>query len=115
MHPVVDAICRDIADARATRQSGRISTPVAREICQQHYGQVKGLPKDEILRICDELLLDKHDLVRKGYGWMLKEVSNKDPKLIYDFVMARKRAMPRVSLRYAIEKLDPESRKELMA
>ena len=69
----------------------------------------------EGLQIADKLLLDQHDLVRKGYGWMLKEISNKDPKLIYDFVMARKRVMPRVSLRYAIEKLDAQSRKELMA
>lgn len=67
------------------------------------------------LEIADRLLLDGHDLVRKGYGWMLKEISNKDPELVYDFVMERKQVMPRVSLRYAIEKLDSKSREELMS
>lgn len=69
---------------------------------------------EEGLKIADKLLLDKHDLVRKGYGWMLKEISNKDPELIFDFVMERKKIMPRVSLRYAIEKLNPELKKVAM-
>jgi len=79
------------------------------------YSIRRGKLFTEGLRIADKLLLDEHDLVRKGYGWMLKEISNKDPKLINDFVMERKQMMPRVSLRYAIEKFDPESKRELMS
>ena len=35
------------------------------------------------IKIADLLMLDKHDLVLKGYGWMLKELSIKEPYLIF--------------------------------
>jgi len=35
------------------------------------------------LQVADLLLQDEHDLVRKGYGWMLKELSTKEPDLVY--------------------------------
>ncbi len=35
------------------------------------------------LQAADLLLQDEHDLVRKGYGWMLKELSTKEPDLVY--------------------------------
>jgi len=65
--------------------------------------------------IADLLLMDGDDLVQKGYGWMLKEISNKDSQPVFDFVMERKDRMPRTALRYAIEKMDPERRKQAMA
>lgn len=64
--------------------------------------------------IADQLLMDEDDLVQKGYGWMLKEISNTDPVQVFDFVMDRKAIMPRTSLRYAIEKLPPELRQQAM-
>lgn len=64
--------------------------------------------------IADLLLMDEDDLVQKGYGWMLKEISNSSPNPVYDFVMQRKERMPRTALRYAIEKLDPTLRREAM-
>lgn len=78
------------------------------------YSIRRGRLFKESLEIANKLLLDEHDLVRKGYGWMLKEISNKDPDLIFNFVMERKEIMPRVSLRYAIEKLNSKLRKEVM-
>ena len=65
----------------------------------------------EVFRIADILLMDKDDLVQKGYGWMLKEVSNKHEKEVFDYVMRHKDKMPRTALRYAIEKM-PESLKK---
>jgi len=53
-------------------------------------------------------------MVQKGYGWMLKEASNKYPKEVFDYVMRNKKEMPRTALRYAIEKLSPEFRREAM-
>jgi 3-methyladenine DNA glycosylase AlkD len=64
--------------------------------------------------IADQLLMDEDDLVQKGYGWMLKEISNTDPIQVFNFVMERKAFMPRTSLRYAIEKLSPELRQKAM-
>ena len=64
--------------------------------------------------IADLLLHDEDDLVQKGYGWLLKEVSNLAPQPVFDYVMRYKAAMPRISLRYAIEKLDPALRQQAM-
>ncbi len=64
--------------------------------------------------IADLLLMDEEDLVQKGYGWMLKEISKNDPQPVFEFVMQRKDHMPRTALRYAIEKLQPELRRQAM-
>ena len=66
-------------------------------------------------QVADALLTDQDDMVQKGYGWMLKEISNHQPALVFDYVMANKRTMPRTSLRYAIEKLEAPLRREAMA
>lgn len=69
---------------------------------------------DAALGMADILLLDKDDLVQKGYGWMLKEASNNYPEEVFSYVMKNKRIMPRTALRYAIEKLSSELRKKAM-
>ena len=68
-----------------------------------------------VFEIADILLLDKDDMVQKGYGWMLKEASNHEPKKVFEYVMRHKKEMPRTALRYAIEKLSPDLRKQAMA
>jgi 3-methyladenine DNA glycosylase AlkD len=67
-----------------------------------------------VFEIADALLTDQDIMVQKGYGWMLKEASNKYPKEVFDYVMRNKKEMPRTALRYAIEKLSPEFRREAM-
>ncbi len=66
------------------------------------------------LQVSDILMQDEHDLVRKGYGWMLKTLSVKEPELVFGYLMKNKYIMPRVSYRYALEKLSEEQRKILM-
>ena len=58
---------------------------------------------DDALAIADLLLLDTDDMVRKGYGWLLKEASRKHRDEVFAFVIARRGVMPRTSLRYAVE------------
>ena len=65
-------------------------------------------------QIADMLLTDEHDLVRKGYGWMLKVLSTKEPELVFDYLYKNKAKMPRVAYRYALEKMDTEKKKILM-
>lgn len=67
-----------------------------------------------ILEIADILLLDKDDLVQKGYGWMLKAASQAHQKEIFDYVIKKKTIMPRTALRYAIEKMPTELKKKAM-
>jgi 3-methyladenine DNA glycosylase AlkD len=75
----------------------------------------KGLFLKEVFEISDILLTDKDDMVQKGYGWLLKEASKKHQAKVFDYVMARKAKMPRTALRYAIEKMPAEMKKEAMA
>lgn len=64
--------------------------------------------------ISDLLMKDEHDLVRKGYGWMLKVLSLKEEAKVYSYLEKNKDIMPRVAFRYALEKMDKERKKELM-
>jgi 3-methyladenine DNA glycosylase AlkD len=63
---------------------------------------------EDIFEIADILLLDKDDLVQKGYGWMLKAASQAHQKEVFDYVVRNKAIMPRTALRYAIEKMPLE-------
>ncbi|HTW91239.1 MAG TPA: DNA alkylation repair protein [bacterium] len=63
----------------------------------------------------DVMLLDKDDMVQKGYGWMLKELAESRPREVFEFVMACKDRMPRTALRYAIEKMPAAWKKQAMA
>ena len=78
----------------------------------------KGLFLNDIIEIADTLLLDRDDLVQKGYGWMLKaasmsetfvkgpdEIKKEHLETVFNFVMKNKSVMPRTALRYAIEKM----------
>jgi 3-methyladenine DNA glycosylase AlkD len=69
---------------------------------------------DDVLEISDRMLPDNDDLVRKGYGWLLKEASRKHQKAVFDYVMRNKKAMPRTALRYAIELMPKEMKAEAM-
>ena len=64
--------------------------------------------------ISDRLMTDEHDLVLKGYGWMLKALSKVDQKCVEEYLIKNHMRMPRVAYRYALEKFDKETRSKLM-
>jgi 3-methyladenine DNA glycosylase AlkD len=74
----------------------------------------RGLHLGTVLRVADALLEDRDDLVRKGYGWMLKSASHAHPDEVFAYLMARRHVMPRVAFRYALESMDPERRDRAM-
>lgn len=74
----------------------------------------KGLFLKDIFEIADILLLDKDDLVQKGYGWMLKATSQANQQAVFEYVMSKKAIMPRTALRYAIEKMPKELKVKAM-
>lgn len=74
----------------------------------------KGLFLEKTFEISDILLLDKEDMVQKGYGWLLKVASHKHQEDVFDYVMSKKNVMPRTSLRYAIEKMPRDLKKRAM-
>lgn len=74
----------------------------------------KGLFLKDVFEIADKLLVDKDDLVQKGYGWMLKVTCNKHIQEVFDYIMVNKALMPRTALRYAIEKMPADLKKLAM-
>jgi 3-methyladenine DNA glycosylase AlkD len=75
----------------------------------------KGLFLEEIFALAGILLMDADDLVRKGYGWMLKAASQAHQDAVFEYVIAHKAVMPRTALRYAIEKMPQDLRRQAMA
>lgn len=63
------------------------------------------------LTSCERLVYDSEDLINKAVGWALREVGKRDIEALKDFLRAHISAIPRVTLRYAIEKM-PEAERQ---
>jgi 3-methyladenine DNA glycosylase AlkD len=67
------------------------------------------------LQIAESLLSDKHDLIHKAVGWMLREAGKRcGPARLTAFLDRHAATMPRTALRYALERFDPETRQRYM-
>ncbi len=69
----------------------------------------------DTLELAERLLGDRHDLIHKAVGWMLREVGKRDEAVLRRFLDRHAPAMPRTALRYAIERLPPSDRQRYMA
>lgn len=69
---------------------------------------------EDTIKITKILLDDKHDLIHKACGWMLREIGKRKQKKLEKFLNENIKNMPRTMLRYSIEKFEETKRKEYL-
>src|SRR3989338_6197883 len=62
------------------------------------YAFIRQKRFDETIRIATKLLEDKHDLIHKATGWMLREVGKRDENILKKYLDENVSRMPRTML-----------------
>jgi 3-methyladenine DNA glycosylase AlkD len=71
---------------------------------------------NDALRLCENLVWDEEDIVRKGVGWTLKVNMRFAQERVLEYVIdLRRRGVSSTITLYAIEKLPTEIRKEVLS
>jgi 3-methyladenine DNA glycosylase AlkD len=66
-------------------------------------------------KVAEQTLADKHDLIHKAVGWLLREAGKVSHEELLAFLREHYARLPRTTLRYAIERLDALDRKQWLA
>ncbi len=120
---LVDVTCRDIVGAYLYDKNRKLLYRLAASknlwkrrvaVISTFYFIAKNDFQDS-LKIAKLLLKDKHDLIHKAVGWMLREVGKRSLLAEKKFLDKHAAVMPRTMLRYAIEKFAEKERKSYLA
>lgn len=120
---LVDCTCHKIVGAYLDGKDKKILEKLARSkniwekrisIISTFYFINKGSSK-EALKIAEILVNEKHDLIQKAVGWMLREVGKRcSQEKEEEFLMKHYKTMPRTMLRYSIERFTDKKRQFYM-
>lgn len=69
---------------------------------------------EDTLKISEILLKDKHDLIHKAVGWMLREVGKRDQNILEKFLIKNYKKISRTTLRYTIERFPEDLRQKYL-
>jgi 3-methyladenine DNA glycosylase AlkD len=75
----------------------------------------KGAHLDTVYHLAASLAGDQEDLMHKACGWLLREAGKADPRRLEKFLLAEAHALPRTSVRYAIERFPETRRREILS
>jgi 3-methyladenine DNA glycosylase AlkD len=75
----------------------------------------RGLALDVAYAVAKALHQDGEDLIQKAVGWMLREAGKQDPVRLERYLRAEAAAIPRTTLRYAIERFPAAKRRALLS
>ena len=74
----------------------------------------KGESLDLVYEIAKRLHADREDLIQKAVGWALREAGKTDPARLERYLRVNGAAIPRTTLRYAIERFPEAKRRNLL-
>jgi 3-methyladenine DNA glycosylase AlkD len=74
----------------------------------------RGETLDDVYEISKSLFSDDNDLVQKANGWLLREAGKADPSRLESYLLKHGKAIPRITLRYAIERFEEKKRKHIL-
>ena len=69
---------------------------------------------EDAFKLAELMLHDKEDLIHKANGWALRFAGDNDRKQLLKFLDKHAADMPRVTLRYALEKFDKKQREHYL-
>ncbi|MCC6501058.1 MAG: DNA alkylation repair protein [Anaerolineales bacterium] len=69
---------------------------------------------DDAYQLAEIMLFDKEELIHKANGWALRFAGDRDKKRLLKFLDQYAATMPRVTLRYALEKMDKKTKERYM-
>jgi len=74
----------------------------------------RGKMLDDVYEISKSLFPYNDDLVQKANGWLLREAGKADSARLESFLLRHGAAIPRTTLRYAIERFEEKKRKHIL-
>ncbi len=119
---LVDISCRDIVGSYLLDRPRAVLYKLARsnDVWERRIAIVSSWEfirhgqLEDTFKLSQVLMNDKHDLIHKAVGWMLREAGKKDRAVLLNFLNANAHKLPRTTLRYSIEHLPPAQRQHYM-